>query len=211
MSERERVCCTCGGSICHLPKISLVCFDPKEDSTKHMPDNLLQNVFYFLLRHSEDVFDTNKINSDSVQIHQENKTEGRVNVQFQLPFVFSFVSCDSCAVTFLCPGESENNMRIDKSTSPKSKCLIRGSTLRFALHWSQTSCHCHLRRHLKSNLLGQSRDGDYGTVYFHGYINTPGSHHIFFSFFFSFMSENQNIAEAWSYRATHGIFSLERL
>lgn len=37
--ERESVLHVCGCSIYKIPKISLVCFGPKEDSTKQMTDN----------------------------------------------------------------------------------------------------------------------------------------------------------------------------
>lgn len=38
----------------------------------------------------------------------------------------------------------------------------------------------------KRNWLGQSKDGDYDTVYFHVYINTSGSH-VFFFFLLQFL------------------------
>lgn len=54
---------------------------------------MLQHLFYIILRHSEDVFETNKVKQTLIVYRstEKTKTEGRVSVQFQLPFAFSLL------------------------------------------------------------------------------------------------------------------------
>lgn len=118
-----------------------------------------------------DAMDTNKIKCYPEQIltmyrsTEKTKTEGNVSLWLQLSFhllCFVFLFCDSYAITlhFLCLGETEKKLKIDKSTSltdaPKSN-VKQEAILRCASHKYQLppSCHCRSEAlEAKKTLIG---------------------------------------------------------